>query len=172
MTILELINGIQQVMSKAHDGALDDDGKPVKIGLRREKGHPLLDSRVMDGFNIHFEGCCLRIVYQSEYTLKELHRPGFESDIEDTFAKISSFIKKEFKKITGKNLTLKELGDCTTDVRTLSALRTWVEAEKKYEIGGMEKKGVVPVPHARKPNLNESLKNWIQYFRQGDEKFK
>jgi hypothetical protein len=33
-----------------------DDIWTEKIGLRREEGHPIMDSRVMDGFNVRFAG--------------------------------------------------------------------------------------------------------------------
>ena len=52
-TTLEIINGISQVLSNSYDGALDESGEPVKIGLRREEGNPLVDPRVMDGFGAH-----------------------------------------------------------------------------------------------------------------------
>ena len=37
-TTLEIINGISQVLANTYDGALDESGEPVKIGLRREEG--------------------------------------------------------------------------------------------------------------------------------------
>ena len=49
-TTLEIINGISQVLSKKYDGALDENDEPIKIGLKREEGDPILDSRIMDGF--------------------------------------------------------------------------------------------------------------------------
>ena len=53
-TTLEIIRGISQAASNAHDGAIDEKGEPIKVGLKREEGHPLLDKRVMDGFSIKF----------------------------------------------------------------------------------------------------------------------
>ena len=82
MSILEIIKGIQAAMSKSHDGALDDDGKQIKIGLKREKGHPIKDSRVIDGFSVHYNSNKLRIVYQAECTLEEMKNPRFENEIE------------------------------------------------------------------------------------------
>ena len=51
-TTMEIVNGISQVMANSYDGALDEKGEPIKVGLKREEGHPINDSRVMDGFNI------------------------------------------------------------------------------------------------------------------------
>ena len=42
-TTLEIINGISQVLSKAYDGALDENDEPVKIGLKREEGDPIVE---------------------------------------------------------------------------------------------------------------------------------
>ena len=37
---LEVYRGISQAMGYAYDGAIDDDGKPIEIGLKRdEKEH-------------------------------------------------------------------------------------------------------------------------------------
>ena len=66
-TTLEIINGISQVLSKGYDGALDENDEPLKVGLKREEGNPLVDSRVIDGFGVKFEsGNCLCITYSSE----------------------------------------------------------------------------------------------------------
>ena len=50
--ILDIINGISQAAANAYDGALDENGEPLKVGLKREEGNPILDKRVMDGFNV------------------------------------------------------------------------------------------------------------------------
>ena len=35
--VLDIVRGISQVMANTHDGALDENGEPVKIGLKREE---------------------------------------------------------------------------------------------------------------------------------------
>ena len=54
--ILDIVRGLGQAAANAYDGALDESGEPLQLGLKREKGHPVLDSRVMDGFNVKFYG--------------------------------------------------------------------------------------------------------------------
>ena len=39
-TTLEIINGISQAISRGYDGAHDESGEPIEIGLRREDGDP------------------------------------------------------------------------------------------------------------------------------------
>ena len=63
-TALEIVRGISQVLANSYDGALDENGDPIKIGLRREEVK-ITDKRVMDGFGCTIAGN-LRISYQSE----------------------------------------------------------------------------------------------------------
>ena len=41
-TTLEILDGISQVLANSYDGAQDDSGESIKIGLRREEGNPLI----------------------------------------------------------------------------------------------------------------------------------
>jgi hypothetical protein len=137
--VLEIIQGIQQAASNAYDGALDESGEPLKVGLQREEGHPILDKRVMDGFGVCFLGNVLRVKYQGEITLKEFHRGDFEGDISQRLQDISSFLKKEYKKVTGNGLTLTKVKDSEPQilVQSTSRVRSWVEAQQDYKIGGI-----------------------------------
>ena len=83
-TTLEIINGISQVLANTHDGALDEEGNPIEIGLHREEGNPLIDSRVMDGFSVRFGGDRLIVSYQYDCKLKHVHDKDFESNIDSS----------------------------------------------------------------------------------------
>ena len=100
-TTLDIVRGISQVLANSHDGALDEEGEPIKIGLKREEGDPIKDSRVMDGFSCRFHGNQICISYQSECRLKDVHANSFESDTEQKIEDIAKFLKKEYKKLTG-----------------------------------------------------------------------
>jgi hypothetical protein len=110
-TTLEIINGISQIVANTYDGAHDESGEPIKIGLKREEGHPLLDSRVMDGFKVSFYDDRICIHYHSEVKLKDIYSGTFEQDTEAMIDQIAKFIKKEYKKVTGNALTLKAEGE-------------------------------------------------------------
>ena len=56
LSVLDVVRGISQAVSNSHDGALDENGEPVKIGLRREEEVSIYDKRVMDGFSIRLFG--------------------------------------------------------------------------------------------------------------------
>ena len=136
--ILDIVNGISQVLSNTHDGAVDADGERVKIGLHREEGDPIKDSRVMDGFAARFHGDNLIVSYQYDCKLKHVHSNSFESDIESMINDVVKFIKKEFKKLTKNALSLTEVGEIDVFVTNTSRVRTVVTAKKVYKIGGAE----------------------------------
>tara|TARA_R110002110_G_C13231632_1_gene698288 strand:+ start:258 stop:866 length:609 start_codon:yes stop_codon:yes gene_type:complete len=137
-TTTEIVRGISQVMANSYDGALDDEGDPIKVGLKREEGHPIHDSRVMDGFKISLYGNQLCIHYHAEISLKDTHDKNFENDLETMIENISKFIKKEYKKTTGSALSLKKVGDLDAIVQNTSRVRTWVQAKCYYDIGGID----------------------------------
>ena len=63
--ILDIVRGISQAMANSYDGAVDENGERIKIGLKREEGDLVLDKRVMDGFDVYFSGNTLIVKYQS-----------------------------------------------------------------------------------------------------------
>ena len=137
-TTMEIVRGISQVMANTYDGALDDKGEPIKVGLKREEGPPINDSRVMDGFKVSFYGTQMCIHYHSELKLKDVYANGFESDLEQMIADIAKFIKKEYKKVTGNTLSLKKVGEMEAIVQNTSRVRTWVQAKCYYDLGGLD----------------------------------
>lgn len=136
-TTLEIINGISQVLANSYDGALDESGEPVKIGLRREEGNPLIDHRVVDGFGVHISGNRLHIKYHTELSLKEVHSNGFEGEMESMVEKVKSFLQKEFKKVTKSSLSLSDPSEVDVLVEYISRIRTSVKVHKCYQIGGI-----------------------------------
>jgi len=137
-TTLDVVRTISQIVSNTYDGALDEDGNPVKTGLRREEGDLIVDSRVMDGFKVAFHGNLLRINYQSEISLKETHDVKFSDNINQTIRDVAKFLKKEYKKVTGNTLSLKPVGEADIMVQSMSRIRNWINCRQDYEIGGID----------------------------------
>tara|TARA_B100001564_G_C20356278_1_gene541231 strand:+ start:184 stop:669 length:486 start_codon:yes stop_codon:yes gene_type:complete len=136
-TTLEIIDCISQVLANTYDGALDESGEPVKIGLRREEGNPLVDQRVMDGFGAYISGERLHIKYHAEIPLKEVHSKDFEGEMESMVEKVKSFIQKEYKKIKKTGLTLSDPSEVDVLVEYVSRIRTSVKVHKCYAIGSI-----------------------------------
>jgi reverse gyrase len=155
---MEIVRGISQVMANSHDGALDDKGEPIKVGLKREDGDPIIDSRVMDGFKVSYHGPQLCIHYHSEMKLKDVYANGFESDLEQMIADIAKFIKKEYKIITGSALSLKAVGDVDAIVQQTSRVRTWVQAKQYFDIGGIDAE---EINSSSEDNIEEKFKSFL-----------
>ena len=161
---LEIIRGIAQAASLGYDGALDEKGEPIKIGLKREEGNPIIDSRHMDGFKISFRGPILCIKYQTECKLKEVHQNGFESGIERTIKDIVKFIKSEYKKAAGNALTLTSTGKPKIHVQRISSVRSQLHAYQDFNIGNMkgtEKYGHDLDESSAGRTVDDAIKKWL-----------
>ena len=160
-TTMDIINGIAAAVANTHDGALDDEGNPQEIGLRREEGRPLLDQRVMDGFRVKLHGNKLCIMYHSECKLKDVHDKRFEGDVEDIIDNIEKFIKKEYRKVTKQTLGLKKEGETDIMMQYVSRVRSFVQATRWYKVNSYEK-GVeeVGVPSDEK-RIEDGFKKFL-----------
>jgi hypothetical protein len=165
--IIDIVNGISQAASNAYDGALDENGEPLKVGLKREEGNPILDKRVIDGFNVSIAGNLLMVKYQGEIILKDVYKGDFEGEMAQRLQDIVCFLKKEFKKITGKSLTLtKHDKEPDVLVQSLSRIRSWVQCNQKFKIGGIpDEENVGATVEER---LSKAMKDWIGF---GKDKF-
>jgi len=169
--IIDIVNGISQAAANAYDGALDDKGEPLKVGLKREEGNPILDKRVIDGFNVSIAGNILNIKYQGEIMLKDVYKGDFEGEMAQRLQDIASYLKKEFKKITGKSLTLtKEDKEPNVLVQSLSRIRSWVQANQKFKIGGIPDQEEVGATVEER--LSTAMKNWIGFGKENFPKTK
>jgi len=162
-TTLEVIRGIAQAAANAYDGAHDKkysyDGEERKIGLHREEGDVITDSRSMDGFNVRISGDRLIISYQYDCKLQHVHENGFEDDINEKVANVAKYLRNEYKKVTGNGLTITKEGDCDVMVEYISRIRTSVRACQMYKIGGMS--GVDGPEAGRERDVDSSIRDWL-----------
>ena len=148
-TTLEIIDCISQVLSNTYDGALDESGEPIKIGLRREEGNPLVDQRVMDGFGAFISGDRLHIKYHTEIPLKEVHSNGFEGEMESMVEKVKAFIQKEYKKTKKSALSLSDPSEVDVLVEYISRIRCSVKVHKCYKIAALASESNTPESEER-----------------------
>ena len=158
----DVIQGIAQAAANAYDGAYDENGEPIKIGLKREEGHPVLDSRTLDGFKVTTSGNHLTISYQSDIKLKDVYAQDLEGELEQTMSDITSFLKKQYKKITGETLSLKEVGEVDAMVQSTSRVRVFVTAKKVYKIGNLSE-----VEEKLSPSENDIEKSFKSFLELG-----
>ena len=162
-TVLDIVRGISQAAANAYDGAHDEkysfDGEARKIGLKREEGDPIIDSRVIDGFGVRMSGPILTINYQSDIRLKDVYAGDIEADVEDMIENVAKFLKKEYKKITGDSLSLTPEGEVDVLVQNTSRVRVFVLGKKNYRVGNLD--GVMEVLEPSKDRLDKSIRDFL-----------
>ena len=93
-SVYEIIKGINQAAANAYDGSHDKrfvvDGEDKGVGLRREEGCPIHDSRVIDGFKVRISGPKLIVTYQSELPMKSFHNTKMDDEIEQVIRILQS----------------------------------------------------------------------------------
>ena len=141
-TVMEIIQGLSQVAANTYDGAKNEDGSVKEVGLRREEEVKISDKRVVDGFSMKLHsGNKLCVSYTTEVRAADLlgSKGKYEDMLLQDVADIVSYIKKEFKKVTGSSLSLKELKDMEPefDVMQTSRVRTEVKVKCHYEVSGL-----------------------------------
>ena len=164
-TVMDIIQGISQAAANAYDGAHDErfvTGDTKEVGLSREEGCAIKDSRVSDGFGVKIIGDRLQINYEANIRLSDVYANGFEEECERRLHAIADFLKKEYKVITGKRLTLSPEGEATCVVQNTSRVRTFVMAHKIFKIGGL--KGVETLGEAITNPLDV---NFQKFLREG-----
>lgn len=146
-TTLEIVRGLHQAAANAYDGSHNKkyslDGEERKVGLRREDGDPLIDSRVMDGFFIKIMGNKLCVYYQTDVKLEQMSDPKFKNQVADIMGDIVSFLKKEYRAVTKSSISLKAVGDVKINGQHISRIRNLITAYQEFEITSM--KDVAPV---------------------------
>ena len=78
------------------------------------------------------------VSYHSELLLRDVYAKNLENELEQTMSEIVKYLKKQYKKITGNTLSLKERGEVDARVESTSRVRVFVTARKDYEIGNMD----------------------------------
>ena len=91
---LKIFQGLAQAAANAYDGAYNDDGDSLEIGLKREDGHYVNDSRTLDGFKVKFSGPTMIINYQGEVRLKEVYKGDFEGEVAQRIEDIAAFLEE------------------------------------------------------------------------------
>jgi len=140
-TVLEIIQGLSQVAANSYDGATDENGEAKQTGLRRDEEVAIRDKRVLDGFKIKLHsGNKLCVMYTTEVLLRDISDKGkYEDSLLQNVADIVAYIKKEYRKVTGSALSLKELKEEPKfEMIQTSRIRTEAKITCHYEVGGLE----------------------------------
>ena len=140
--IYDLAVAISNVM-----GQKGYDGSGAEIGLKREAGDPILDSRVMDGFSARVHGNQLIVTYHSMMSPKDFHRKkdpamALKQDIKEMFDNIEKFLKAEVAKLKVGSLRMSQIGEDDALIQYLNRGRYNCVAKRVYNILGTDAEGV------------------------------
>ena len=160
---LEIIRGLSQAAANAYDGAHDErfslDGQQRQVGLQREQGCPLMDSRVIDGFSVKFYGDSIIINYQSDVRMRDLKDNRFENNIAATLNDVKKFLVKEYKAVTGNSVSLTKKGEPQILVQQTSNVRTFVQAYQHYKVSGLSMDGI---GQPSEPNVRDITRKFLE----------
>jgi hypothetical protein len=158
--IADIVKGISQAAANAYDGALDEEGNKLQVGLKRDKSVSINDKRVMDGFGVSFSGKNMTVNYHREVRNKEVMDNKLRDEVETAIEEVANFLKKEYKKVTGETLSLKKLpGDVIGNVQSTSRVRSWVQASCQYEIQGSDK---ADKADTSKRDVDSAIKSFLE----------
>lgn len=155
--MLDMFEYINQVVRNTYDGAVDKEGKPIKSGLKREKEVSFTERRIMDGFKVKISGNKFILLYHSEIPVSDFHKKDFKEEVGQVTEDIISYIKKEYKKLSGETLTLTEEGEPQIEVSKTSKVRAWLTSKCFYKIGGIKEGD----KDEQKDKLDKAIKTWM-----------
>jgi len=149
--IYAVVQALHQAASNAYPGALDKKGEP------RED---LPIGKTNSGFKISIGANRLIVKYQEELTLAMVQNKNFEYEVEQKMADIVSYLKREYKAITGKPVSLKKDGKIDILVQSMNRFRSWVNAKQSFIIGNVDDSTCEP-----EKKLNEAIKAFFSAGR-------
>ena len=162
-TVMEIIQGISQVAANSYDGAKDEEGNVKQTGLQRDKEVAIRDKRVLDGFKMRLHsGNKLCITYTTEVLIKDVAKKGkYEDELLGNVADIVSFIKKEFRKVTGSSVSLTEIKSMKPEFEMIETSRVRVEAKVTchYEVGDLP--DVSKEKDNQKQKIVKGMEKWL-----------
>ena len=102
----------------------------------------------------------MNLNYHREVRNKEVMDDKLREEVETVIEEVASFLKKEYKKITGDTLNLKKLpGAVIGNVQTASRVRSWVEAQCSYEIQAVDKEDL---PDTSKRDVDSAIRSFLE----------
>ena len=100
--------------------------------------------------------------YQSDILLKEVYAGKFEQDIESMLNDIKKFLQKEYRKVTGKSVTLTAKSEPSILVQSTSRIRSFVEANQHFKIGNIE---AMPILEPSVDATRDVTRKFLEQFK-------
>ena len=162
---LEIIRDLSQAAGNLYDGAVDDKGDPIKMGLNRED-LPSTNRKYIDGGKVRFAGDKIIVSYEAEIRLQDVHKDGingFQNNMDGMIQNLVKQLKKNYRAVAGKSITLTPEGDSAkVDVAYVSRYRTLVTAMRPYKIGGLSDVVAATGAEVNKREMSDAYRKFLE----------
>mgnify|MGYP001376350722 CR=1 FL=1 len=162
---LEIIRNLSQAAGNIYDGALNDKGEPLKMGLKRDD---LLstDRKYIDGGKFRFAGDDLIVSYEAEVRLQDVHKDGingFQTEMDDMIQNLVKQLKKNYRIVAKKTIKLTPQGaGAKVNVAYVSRYRTLVTATRAYKIGGLSEIVAATGAEVNKREMSDAYRKFLE----------
>ena len=164
-TDLEIIRALSTASANMYDGAVDDKGDPIKMGLKRDD-LPSTNRKYIDGGKIRFAGNKIIVNYEAEIRLQDVYKDGingFQNEMNDMIQNLVKQLKKNYRTVAGKSITLTPEGDdCKVNVAYISRTRTIVTAVRPYKIGGLSDVLAATGAEVNKREMTDAYRKFLE----------
>ena len=161
----EVLKDLSVAAGNLYDGAVDDKGEPIDMGLKRDE-LPDTNRKQFDAGKVRFAGDKAIVTYEAEITLKDVHKNGingFQNEMDEMIQKVVNQLKKNYRAVSGKTITLTAEGDgAKVNVEYVSRYRTLVHAVRPYKIGGLTDVVAATGEEVNKREMAETYKKFLE----------
>ena len=164
---LEIIRDLSQAAGYMYDGAVDENGEPLKMGLKRDDLSST-NRKYIDGGKFRFAGNKIIVTYEAEIRLPDVYKKGingFQNEMDSMIQNLVKQLKKNYRSVAKKSITLTPEGDgAKVDVAYINRHRTLVQAIRAYKIGGLSE---ILAATGAEVNEREMSDNYKKFLEQG-----
>lgn len=161
----EVLKDLSVAAGNLYDGAVDDKGEPINMGLKRDE-LPDTNRKYIDAAKVRFAGDKAIVSYEAEIVLKQVYKDGingFQNEMDDMIQKVVNQLKKNYRAVAGKSITLTAEGDgAKVDVEYVSRYRTLVHAVRSYKIGGLSDVVAATGAEVNKREMADTYKKFLE----------
>ena len=161
----EVLKDLSVAAGNLYDGAVDDKGEPINMGLKRDE-LPDTNRKYIDAAKVRFAGDKAIVSYEAEIVLKQVYKNGingFQNEMDDMIQKVVNQLKKNYRAVAGKSITLTAEGDgAKVDVEYVSRYRTLVHAVRSYKIGGLSEVVAATGAEVNKREMADAYKKFLE----------
>ena len=162
---LEIIKNLSHAAGNLYDGAVDDKGEPLKMGLKRDD---LLSTnrKYIDGGKVNFAGDTIKVTYEAEIRLPDVYKDGingFQNDMNNMIQNLVKQLKKNYRLVAGKSVSLTPVEDeAAVRVDYVSRTRTMVVAYRHYKIGGLSEVLAATGAEVNKREMTDAYRKFLE----------